>query len=79
MPKTDHNPAKMKKAAQQYFEEHGSRLVSKSNVKGLISAMGLRMDGEFPAEVAKKIVQDIFKAAMRSIDNKRSTIRPSDL
>jgi hypothetical protein len=79
MPKTEHNPAKMKKAAAKYFETDGARLVSKSKVKGLCAAMGLRMDGTLPDELAKIMVQTIFKGAMRAVDNKRSTVKPSDL
>lgn len=79
MPKTEHNLPKMKKAAAKYFETDGARLVSKSKVKGLCAAMGLRMDGTLPDEVSKIVVQAIFKGAQRAVANKRSTVKPDDL
>lgn len=82
MAKPDHNPKKMRTAAMAFFEDKdngGVKIITVSKLKALISAMGLRMDGELPAELAKKLVQDLYKSALRAVDNKRSTIRPSDL
>ncbi len=82
MAKVDHNPKKMRTAAMKFFDDKdngGVKIITVSKLKALISGMGLRMDGELPEELAKKLVQDLYKSALRAVDNKRSTIRPSDL
>jgi len=76
---TDLNPEKMRTAAMKFFADEGEKLITKSKLKELIAAMGLRMDGELPSFLAKKLTQDLYKSAMRTLANKRSTMRPEDL
>lgn len=76
---TKPTPANMSKFAQKFYGDVGAKLVTASKVKELIKGMGLRMDGDLPDELAKEVVKLIVRAATRTVDNKRTTIKPCDL
>jgi hypothetical protein len=50
-----------------------------SRVKEYIKAKGLRSDGDLDTAVSQMIASNLDKAAQRCKDNKRGTVRPSDL
>jgi len=83
MPKnTELTPKKMRTAAMKFFDDKengGIKIITVSKLKALIAAMGLRMDGTLPEALAKDLIQTLYKAGTRAVDNKRSTIKPCDL
>jgi glutamate dehydrogenase/leucine dehydrogenase len=76
---TKTTPQKMQKAAAKFHADAGAKTITASKVKELIKSMGLRMDGDLPEELAKKVVQIIVLAGNRTLENKRTTIKPCDL
>ena len=54
-------------------------LVVNSKVKAYIKTKNLHTSGDFSSALSKEVAHLIDKAAKRCEDNKRSTLRPSDL
>lgn len=54
-------------------------LVVGSKVKAYIKSKNLHTSGDFAEALSKEVAHMIDKAAKRCEDNKRSTLRPSDL
>lgn len=73
------SPAAMSKFAQKFYGDVGAKIITASKVKELIKGMGLRMDGDLPDELAKEVVKMIVRAGARTVDNKRTTVKPCDL
>jgi len=76
---TKTTPAKMQKVAAKFYSEVGAKITTASKIKELIKGMGLRMDGELPDYVAKEVIRLIVRAGERTLENKRTTIKPCDL
>jgi len=77
-------PKAMQKALKTWMtneENNSHRLVGASKIKELAKAMDpkIRLDTELQAAVCRKVATMIKEAMKRCYDNKRSTIRPSDL
>ncbi len=71
----------MRKRLRKFLTEDGGRLVSKSKLKALAKSMDpkMRMDARVHDAAVKAMGLMIMKAMQRVYDNKRGTIRPSDL
>lgn len=54
-------------------------LIVGSKVKAYIKSKNLHTAGDFSEALSKEVARLIDKAAKRCEDNKRSTLRPSDL
>lgn len=71
----------MQKRMDKFLTEEGDRLVSKSKLKALAKAMDskIRVDSRTHATLLKTVARMVLKAMRRVYDNKRGTIRPSDI
>ena len=54
-------------------------LVVASKVRTYLKDKGVKMSGELPADLNKKVMALLDDAAARSKGNKRSTVKPQDL
>lgn len=59
--------------------ESKESLVIGSKIKAYIKTKGLMCSGDLPDAVSELVRQALDKAAMRTQENKRSTVRPCDL
>lgn len=53
-------------------------VVVASKVRGYLKDKGVKMSGELPEAINKKILQLLDSAAERARANKRSTVKPQD-
>lgn len=74
-------PDVMQKRMGKFLASDGDRLVSKSKLKAMAKAVDpkIRMDNRVHAAAIKEVAKMVLKAMRRTYDNKRGTIRPSDL
>lgn len=72
-------PEKFRKAMTAFHKENGAKILTASKVKSCIQALGLRMDGDFVEALANDVYKTLLKCAQRTVDNKRTTVRPLDL
>ena len=50
-----------------------------SKVKALLKSKGLMCSGELPDAISDKVREMLEAACKRTVENKRSTVRPHDL
>lgn len=85
MAKKDHPSGKqLRKALKNYMTDEDNsphRLVSNAKLKELAKTLdpSIRVDKELHFAVCKLVAKRLVEAMERTYDNKRGTIRPSDL
>ena len=74
-------PEVMQKRMAKFLTEKGDRLVGKSTLKALAKAIDpkIRIDSRTHVALVHAVAKLMLKAMRRTYDNKRGTIRPSDL